>query len=129
MHAKGFGRGKQVGIRMLCAFSYMLFRVFTPDLKGDLPPYEKLQELTYTHNVLKEALRKYYIVPVVTRVAVEDDEIGGYKIPAATKVVIPILVCICAPLKQLLSLLTTSVVCTYKRGFVPRAQQIQTGEI
>jgi len=66
-------------------------RVFTPDLKGDLPSYEKLQELTYTHNVLKEALRKYYIVPVVTRVATEDDVIGGYTIPKATKVVIPIL--------------------------------------
>jgi cytochrome P450 len=66
-------------------------RVFTPDLKGKLPPYEKLQELSYTQNVLREALRKYYIVPVVTRVATEDDVIGGYTIPKGTKVVIPIL--------------------------------------
>jgi hypothetical protein len=72
-------------VRFLC-------RVFTPDLKGGLPPYEKLQELTYTQNCLREALRKYYIVPVVTRFATEDDVIGGYAIPKGTKIVIPILV-------------------------------------
>jgi len=66
-------------------------RVFTPDLKGQLPPYERFQELSYTQNVLKEALRKYYIVPVVTRIALEDDVVGGYNIPKRTKVVVPIL--------------------------------------
>lgn len=67
-------------------------RVFPPSLNGELPSFEKLQELSYTQNCLKEALRKYYIVPVVTRIASEDDTLGDLFIPKGTRIVIPILV-------------------------------------
>lgn len=42
--------------------------------------------MTYTLSVLKEALRKYSVVPVVTRVCAQDDELLGHKIPKGTMV-------------------------------------------
>ena len=38
--------------------------------------------------VLKEALRKYSLVPVVTRNAVEEDQLGTLTVPAGTKIFI-----------------------------------------
>eukprot|EP00123_Amoebidium_parasiticum_P010284 comp20006_c0_seq1/m.24492 comp20006_c0_seq1/g.24492 ORF comp20006_c0_seq1/g.24492 comp20006_c0_seq1/m.24492 type:complete len:527 (-) comp20006_c0_seq1:146-1726(-) len=55
-----------------------------------LPGADKLRELNLTVNVLKEALRKYTLVPVVSRYAAEDDEIDGVHVPAGTKVFINI---------------------------------------
>jgi cytochrome P450 len=49
-----------------------------------------LKGLAYTEAVLKETLRRYSIVPVVTREAVEDDMLGGYAIPKGTKIVVAI---------------------------------------
>jgi len=46
--------------------------------------------LKYTQNVLREALRKYSIVPVVTRQAVEDEQVGDYFFPKGSKIAIPI---------------------------------------
>ena len=43
--------------------------------------------------VLKEALRKYSLVPVVTRNTVEDDQLGDLQIPAGTKIFINMQVC------------------------------------
>lgn len=65
--------------------------VFKPELGGAMPAYESLRGLGYTQNALKEALRKYAIVPVVTREAVEDDVLGDFSIPKHTKVVVPII--------------------------------------
>jgi beta-ring hydroxylase len=65
--------------------------VFKPELGGSIPEYETLRGLSYTQNALKEALRKYAIVPVVTREAIEDDILGDFSIPKNTKVVLPII--------------------------------------
>lgn len=59
--------------------------------RGVSPDYAAFKDLSYTSNVLKEALRKYAIVPVVTRQAVNDDKLGDYAIPAGTRVIIPII--------------------------------------
>jgi cytochrome P450 len=50
-------------------------------LKVVMPGKDELQNLTYTVNVLKESLRKYTLVPMVTRVCVKDDTLDGQPIP------------------------------------------------
>jgi cytochrome P450 len=60
-------------------------------VKSEGPDYAAFKNLGYCANALKEALRKYAIVPVVTRQAVEDDVIGKYQIPAGTRVIVPII--------------------------------------
>lgn len=45
---------------------------------------------TYALNCLKEAIRLYSIVPLVTRTVVNDDQIGEYLVPRGAKVVVPI---------------------------------------
>ena len=42
--------------------------------------------MTYSLSVLKEALRKYSVVPVVTRTLAKDDELLGHKVPAGTMI-------------------------------------------
>ena len=42
--------------------------------------------MDYTHSVLKEALRKYSVVPVVTRKLSQDDELLGHKLPKGTMI-------------------------------------------
>lgn len=55
------------------------------------PPQEVAAKgLEYTQAVLKEALRRYSIVPVVTREVMEDDVLGGFEIPKGSKVVVAI---------------------------------------
>lgn len=55
------------------------------------PPQEvAVKGLEYTQAVLKEALRRYSIVPVVTREAVEADVLGGFEIPKGSKIVVAI---------------------------------------
>jgi hypothetical protein len=51
-----------------------------------LPPRAELERLVYTVNVLKESLRLYTLVPVVSRVCVEDDVLGDQAVPAGTKI-------------------------------------------
>lgn len=51
-----------------------------------LPPREKLEELTYTVNALKESLRLYSLVPMVSRYCAKDDKLGDQIIPAGTKI-------------------------------------------
>ena len=59
--------------------------------KNDDIPFDKIRDgMEFTQACLKESLRKYSIVPVVTRELVEDDNLCGYDIPAGTIVVIPI---------------------------------------
>jgi cytochrome P450 len=52
------------------------------------PTAEDAAALTYTTMVLKEAMRLYPSAPFTGRRAVEADEIGGYRIPAGSDVVL-----------------------------------------
>lgn len=53
--------------------------------QGGAPDYSKL---TYTEACLREALRKYSVVPTVTRVAVRDAPLGGVVIPKGTHIML-----------------------------------------
>merc|ERR1712216_672556 len=53
---------------------------------GSYPTKDAISGMDYTYAVLKEAFRKYSVVPVVTRVTKQDDELGDYKIPKGTTV-------------------------------------------
>lgn len=47
-----------------------------------LPTAEGVDRLTYTEQVINESLRLYSPIHSISRVALEDDTIGGYSIPA-----------------------------------------------
>ncbi len=49
---------------------------------ASMPDYDTLKRLDYAGACLKETLRLYNIVPIVTRKAVGPDVLGGYHIPA-----------------------------------------------
>lgn len=53
-----------------------------------VPDYEQLKRLDFAGACLKEALRLYNIVPIVTREAAADDRFGALPIPKGTKVMI-----------------------------------------
>jgi len=56
---------------------------------GDRPPtYQDLPRLTYTAMVLEEVMRLYPPVWALTRVALGEDEIGGFRVPAGADVMI-----------------------------------------
>ena len=57
-------------------------------LNGKAPAYEDLFRLKYTRMVIEEIMRLYPPVWVLSRTAVEDDEIGGYYIPAGSEILI-----------------------------------------
>jgi hypothetical protein len=54
------------------------------------PTRRAADAMPYTAAVLKEALRKYSVVPVVTRDLREDDTLSGYQVPAGTLVAVNI---------------------------------------
>ncbi len=55
------------------------------EVLGDrTPTAEDIPQLQYTTMVIKEALRLYPPVWIVARTPLEDDEVGGYHIPAGT---------------------------------------------
>lgn len=56
-------------------------------LAGRPPTVEDLPNLPYTARVFEEALRLYPPAWIITRKALADDEIGGYRIPAGALVV------------------------------------------
>lgn len=59
------------------------------DVLGDrLPTHADLHRLTYTGAVIQEAIRLYPPVWILTRMAREDDEVGGYHVPAGSDVLI-----------------------------------------
>lgn len=59
------------------------------DVLGDRPPvYEDLHRLTYTSMVVNEVMRLYPPVWILPRRAHQDDEIGGYHVPADADVLI-----------------------------------------
>ncbi|MGW5051294.1 cytochrome P450 [Actinokineospora sp. NPDC004072] len=52
------------------------------------PEYADLAKLRYTHMVLDEAMRLYPPVWILPRRALQDDEVGGYHVPAGAEVLI-----------------------------------------
>ncbi|MCY9782670.1 cytochrome P450 [Nocardiopsis sp. EMB25] len=52
------------------------------------PTHEDLPRLTYTSMVVQETMRLYPAVWVLPRVALDDDEVGGYHVPAGSDVLI-----------------------------------------
>lgn len=60
-------------------------------LQGKPVSFENLRSLTYTRMVIDETMRLYPPAWIVGRKTVEDDEIGGYAIPAGTNCLIPTL--------------------------------------
>ncbi|WP_307795951.1 cytochrome P450 [Amycolatopsis sp. 195334CR] len=59
------------------------------EVLGDrLPQHEDIRKLVYTNQVISEAMRLYPPVWILPRLALEDDEIAGYHVPAGSDVVV-----------------------------------------
>lgn len=55
---------------------------------GEHPPErQSVENMTWTLSCLKESLRKYSVVPVVTRDLVAEDTLCGYKLPAGSWII------------------------------------------
>ena len=70
-----------------------------------MPGKDEMSKLEYTVSSLREALRKYSLVPLISRVAVEDDKIGALTIPAGTKLFLNLKVIHCNTVTPIASLL------------------------
>ena len=57
-------------------------------LSGRPPSYEDLIRLRYSRMVVEESMRLYPPVWTLARTAVNEDEIGGYRIPAGSEILI-----------------------------------------
>lgn len=68
----------------------LLHREVDTVLTGRAPTWNDLPKLPYTAQVLHEAMRLYPPVYAVARRCMADDELGGYRIPQATPVLISI---------------------------------------
>jgi cytochrome P450 len=55
---------------------------------GDRPTAKEVGSLTYTEQVVNESLRLYSPIHAISRVATEDNSIGGYLIPKGSTVVV-----------------------------------------
>lgn len=62
----------------------------TSKLKGDAPTVEQLKELPFLDAVVKESHRLFPPIPMVTRIATEEVELGGYRLPRRTELFISI---------------------------------------
>lgn len=60
----------------------------TAFLSGRAPVYEDLMKLRYSRMVVEESMRLYPPVWTLARTAVNEDEIGGYRIPARSEILI-----------------------------------------
>ncbi|MFI6066637.1 cytochrome P450 [Micromonospora sp. NPDC051227] len=59
------------------------------EVLGDrLPVYDDLHRLTYTATVVQEAIRLYPPVWILPRKAREDDEVGGFHVPAGADILV-----------------------------------------
>ena len=57
-------------------------------LSGRLPTAAEVSRLPYTNNVIRETIRLYPPAWVITRMAAEPVEIGGYLVPAGSNVIV-----------------------------------------
>lgn len=57
-------------------------------LEGQVPTYEEVKRLEYTHMVVYETLRLYPTVPIFPRQAAYDTKLMGYDVPKGTQVFI-----------------------------------------
>jgi hypothetical protein len=57
-------------------------------LKDQAPTLEELHHLPYTLQVVKEVLRLYPAAPFYARDAIEDDQIGGFDVPAGATIML-----------------------------------------
>ena len=57
-------------------------------LGGRTPTFEDLPNLKYTLMVFQEAMRLYPPIWMLTRAAIETDEIGGYRVPANSEILL-----------------------------------------
>ncbi|HEX7285448.1 MAG TPA: cytochrome P450, partial [Candidatus Angelobacter sp.] len=57
-------------------------------LNGRAPAYEDLARLKYTRNVVEETMRLYPPVWVISRTAIEEDLIAGFRIPSGSEILI-----------------------------------------
>ena len=57
-------------------------------LNGRTPAYEDLMKLRYSRMVVEESMRLYPPVWTLARTAVNEDEIGGYRITAGSEILI-----------------------------------------
>src|SRR6185369_11977914 len=57
-------------------------------LSGRAPVYEVLMKLRYSRMVVEESMRLYPPVWTISRTAVNQDEIGGFHIPAGSEILI-----------------------------------------
>ena len=55
-------------------------------LGGRVPTSDDIEALAYTEQVINEALRLYSPIHSISRVAVTDDVLGGYHIPAGATI-------------------------------------------
>jgi cytochrome P450 len=92
------GAGKDTTTLTLCYAWYLLAQhpeaeerllAELHEVLGDRPPdVEDLPRLAYTEKVIKEALRLYPPIWAFVREALEDFDIGGYRLPARTNFVL-----------------------------------------
>ena len=57
-------------------------------LGGRTPAFEDLPDLKYTLMVFQEAMRLYPPIWMITRSAIKSDEIGGYRVPANSEILL-----------------------------------------
>lgn len=57
-------------------------------LGGRAPTFDDLPDLKYTLMVFQEAIRLYPPIWMMTRAAIETDEIGGYRVPADSEILL-----------------------------------------
>ncbi len=57
-------------------------------LNGQAPTLEDIPKLKYTRMVVDETLRLYPAAWAIVRMAISDDEVGGYHVPAKTTVIV-----------------------------------------
>jgi cytochrome P450 len=91
-----FFAGHETTATSLCWIHYLLWqhpaararlRAEVRDVLGDrMPTSADLDRLVYTEQVINESLRLYSPIHSISRVALEDDMIGGYNIPAGATI-------------------------------------------
>lgn len=93
-----FFAGHETSATALCWIHYFLARhadvrqrfqrEIDAVLEGRMPAPEDLDRLEYTEQVVQESLRVYSPIHAISRVALADNTVGGYLVPAGTTIYI-----------------------------------------